>query len=163
MLAQPWHGHADAALLVAPTLGPHLGGRCVVHAAFRREPDQDPDRALDVSGGSANFALRQLSETWVDLLRVMAPAQEEQHDDEHEPQNETRDEREPEPDPEIQAATTRRSSRSSAIWIAFSAAPLRRLSATTKRTRPFSTVGSRRMRPTRTSSISTASRGVGKS
>jgi hypothetical protein len=61
MLEQPWHGHPDAALLVAPTLGPHLAPRGVVDAAFRREPDQDPDRALDVSEYEARCALRQLN------------------------------------------------------------------------------------------------------
>ena len=42
----------------------------------------------------------------------------------------------------------RSASRSSAIWIALSAAPLRRLSQATKSARPFSTVGSSRIRPT---------------
>ena len=62
-----------------------------------------------------------------------------------------------------QAARALRSSSSSAIWIAFSAAPLRRLSHARKSARPFSTVGSRRMRPTSTSSIPAALPGVGKS
>ena len=56
-----------------------------------------------------------------------------------------------------------RSSSSSAIWIAFSAAPLRRLSHARKRTIPFSSVGSCRMRPTSTSSIPFALPGDGKS
>ena len=42
----------------------------------------------------------------------------------------------------------RRRSSSSAIWMAFSAAPLRRLSLETNSARPCSTPGSRRMRPT---------------
>jgi hypothetical protein len=60
MLDQPGHGHPDAALLVAPTLGPHVAPVGVVDAAFRREPDQDPDRALDVPGRIARCALREL-------------------------------------------------------------------------------------------------------
>ena len=48
---------------------------------------------------------------------------------------------------------------SSAIWIALSAAPLRRLSQTRKSARPFSTVGSARTRPTSTSSMPTRRRG----
>src|SRR5262249_28589498 len=62
-----------------------------------------------------------------------------------------------------QAATASRWSRSSAIWIAFSAAPLRRLSPARKRTRPFGSVGSSRIRPTSTSSIPAAWPGEGKS
>ena len=55
------------------------------------------------------------------------------------------------------------SSNSSAIWIAFSAAPLRRLSLERYSARPFSTAGSCRMRPTRTSSSPAAAVGVGNS
>jgi len=43
-------------------------------------------------------------------------------------------------------------SKHSAICTAFKAAPLRRLSPTTKRARPWRTVGSWRMRPTNTGS-----------
>ena len=61
------------------------------------------------------------------------------------------------------AAARSRSSTSSAIWIAFSAAPLRRLSLARKSARPCSTVGSRRMRPTSTSSTPAALPGDGNS
>jgi hypothetical protein len=44
------------------------------------------------------------------------------------------------------ASISLRSTRSSAIWMALSAAPLRRLSDTHHSTRPFSTVGSSRTR-----------------
>ena len=53
------------------------------------------------------------------------------------------------------------SRRSWAIWTALVAAPLRRLSATHQRLRPFSTEKSRRMRPTKTSSLPSAKRGIG--
>ena len=39
--------------------------RGAVDASFRREPDQDPDRALDVPGRIARCALRQLNNSWV--------------------------------------------------------------------------------------------------
>ena len=54
--------------------------------------------------------------------------------------------------PLAEVARQRAPTSSSAIWIALSAAPLRRLSHTRKRTRPFSAVGSDRIRPTMTSS-----------
>src|SRR5665647_289503 len=50
---------------------------------------------------------------------------------------------------------------SSAICTALRAAPLRRLSLTTHRSRPFSTVTSSRMRPTYTGSLPSASSGSG--
>ena len=53
------------------------------------------------------------------------------------------------------------SRRSWAIWTALVAAPLRRLSATHQRLRPFLTEKSRRMRPTKTSSLPSAKRGIG--
>ena len=60
MLEQPWHGHHVSAPLVTPTLGPRLTARGVVDAVFRREPDQDPDRALDVARPNTSCcALRQ--------------------------------------------------------------------------------------------------------
>ena len=49
--------------------------------------------------------------------------------------------------------TRSRSTRSSAIWTPFVAAPLRRLSETIHSASPFRRDGSRRMRPTRTSSV----------
>ena len=51
----------------------------------------------------------------------------------------------------------------SAIWIAFSAAPLRRLSQARNSASPFGAASSARMRPTSTSSPPAASRGVGNS
>ena len=69
----------------------------------------------------------------------------------------------PEPAGVAYAAAAWRAVSSSAIWIAFSAAPLRRLSLARKRARPFSTVGSRRMRPTSTSSMPAALPGEGSS
>src|SRR5215471_11041083 len=50
--------------------------------------------------------------------------------------------------------------RTSAIWIAFNAAPFRRLSETTHSDRPFSTVGSLRIRLTYVASSPAASTGV---
>ncbi len=50
---------------------------------------------------------------------------------------------------------------SSAIWTAFNAAPLRRLSATIHITRPLGWEVSRRMRPTNTSSVPAAIQGCG--
>ena len=51
------------------------------------------------------------------------------------------------------ARSRSRSTSSSAIWTALVAAPLRRLSATTQRSRARSLPGSRRIRPTKTSSL----------
>src|SRR5450759_5868189 len=48
-----------------------------------------------------------------------------------------------------------------AIWTAFSAAPLRRLSDTSHRARPFLVDASFRMRPTYTSSLPATRSGVG--
>src|SRR6266540_5478409 len=77
-----------------------------------------------------------------------------------------RDERgevsEPANGPAQTAASACRSSKSSAIWTAFNAAPLRRLSQTTQSASP-SPAASRRIRPTSTSSVPAASRGVGRS
>src|SRR5712691_1295087 len=94
---------------------------------------------------------------------ALPAADRQQYRDQQHPERDRRSKDDREREPAIQAATARRSSSNSAIWMALSAAPLRRLSLTTKRTRPFATVGSRRMRPTRTSSIPTDWRGVGKS
>src|SRR6185312_2565935 len=57
--------------------------------------------------------------------------------------------------------TRPRPTRSSAIWMPFVAAPLRRLSATTNRLRPLRREASSRMRPTRTSSVPAAADGRG--
>src|SRR6516162_8319223 len=54
-------------------------------------------------------------------------------------------------------------SSTSAIWMALLAAPLRRLSATNQIFRPCGTVGSRRMRPTKTASRPSACRASGTS
>jgi hypothetical protein len=54
-----------------------------------------------------------------------------------------------------------RSCRTSASWIAFVAAPLRRLSDTIHRSSAWSWPGSRRMRPTNTSSLPSASIAIG--
>ena len=51
--------------------------------------------------------------------------------------------------------------RSSAIWMALIAAPLRRLSATIQRCNPCTSVKSRRIRPTKTSSFPAALIGMG--
>ena len=48
MLVQPWPGHPDAALTDRADIRSACDARGVVDAVFRREPDQDPDRALDV-------------------------------------------------------------------------------------------------------------------
>src|SRR5207342_2116120 len=63
----------------------------------------------------------------------------------------------------IQAGIGRRESMSSAIWIPFSAAPLRRLSQARKSESPFSAAESTRIRPTRASSPPAAWPGVGNS
>jgi hypothetical protein len=49
MLEQPWPGRCEAALLRCADTRSASGARGVVGGDFRREPDQDPDRALDVS------------------------------------------------------------------------------------------------------------------
>src|SRR2546423_9328679 len=98
-----------------------------------------------------------------DLTCVASPTEYEQRDHEQQPKRDARADCNCEPEPAAQAATARRSSRSSAIWIALSAAPLRRLSHATNKTSPLSTVSSLRTRPTRTSSVPTASRGRGTS
>src|SRR5262249_44725228 len=62
------------------------------------------------------------------------------------------------------AATARGESTSSAIWIAFNAAPFRRLSQARKRASPFrSAARAGRIRPTSTSLAPAASRGLGNS
>src|SRR5438445_4639577 len=97
-----------------------------------------------------------------DITRFTSSAQQEQHGDHKEPESNRRADCYRKREPARHAATARRSSRSSAIWMALSAAPFRRLSQAANSTSPFLAVGSRRMRPTRTSSIPVASRGVGK-
>jgi hypothetical protein len=50
MLEQPWPGHPEAALTGRADTRSACDACGVVDAVFRREPDQDPDRALDVPG-----------------------------------------------------------------------------------------------------------------
>ena len=63
--------------------------------------------------------------------------------------------------PTVRAPISPRACSSSAIWTALSAAPLRRLSPTIQRLSVRSLLASRRMRPTKTSSLPSASEAIG--
>jgi hypothetical protein len=57
MLEQPWHGHPDAALLVAPTLGPHVASSM---RSSVESPIKTPIGLSTFLGQNVRFVLRQL-------------------------------------------------------------------------------------------------------
>ena len=65
MLEQPWHGHPDAALLVAPTFGPHVTPAVSSMRSSVESPIKTPIGLSTFLGRRASCALRQLIKSWV--------------------------------------------------------------------------------------------------